>query len=55
MNNSRDYLVEQLESIPAFRALLRGVMDLGLAIVSFTENKKQLNQAFMDLTEQGVP
>ena len=25
MNNSRDYLVEQLESIPAFRALLRGV------------------------------
>ncbi len=25
MNNQRDYLVEQLESIPSFRALLRGV------------------------------
>ncbi len=36
-------------------ALLRGVMDLGLSVVSFIENKKQLNQAFMDLTEQGVP
>lgn len=34
--------------------LLRGVLDLGLPIVSFIEDKKHLNQAFMDLTTRGV-
>ncbi len=34
--------------------LLRGVLDLGLPLASFNEDRKHLNQAFMDLTEQGV-
>lgn len=34
--------------------LLRGVLDLGLPVASFTEDRKHLNQAFMDLTERGV-
>jgi ABC-2 type transport system ATP-binding protein len=58
--------VEREEARPTFRitlddletvdtnALLRSVMDLGLSIVEFTEVRKHLNQAFMDLTEQGV-
>jgi len=58
--------VEQVEGEPTFRIdlddlesvdpneLLRGVMDLGLSIVAFAESRKHLNQAFMDLTEQGV-
>jgi ABC-2 type transport system ATP-binding protein len=35
-------------------ALLRSVLDLDLPVVAFSEMKKHLNQAFMDLTEQGV-
>ncbi len=57
--------VEELEGKPAFSIridreltdtnnLLRGVIDLGLPVASFVEDKKHLNQAFMDLTEQGV-
>lgn len=35
-------------------SLLSGILDLGIPVVSFAENRKHLNQAFMDLTEQGV-
>ncbi len=34
--------------------LLRAVLDLQLPVVGFTELKRHLNEAFMDLTEQGV-
>ncbi len=34
--------------------LLRGVLSLELSVVSFTETKKHLNDAFMELTTQGV-
>jgi ABC-2 type transport system ATP-binding protein len=34
--------------------ILRGVLDLGLSIHGFSEERKHLNQAFMDLTTQGV-
>lgn len=34
--------------------VLRGILDIGLPVASFTEDRKHLNQAFMDLTEQGV-
>jgi ABC-2 type transport system ATP-binding protein len=34
--------------------LLRNVMDLGPTIITFAQEKKHLNQAFMDLTEHGV-
>ena len=35
-------------------ALLRAVLDLNLPVVAFSELKRHLNEAFMDLTEQGV-
>lgn len=35
-------------------AVLRAMLDLGVLIQSFSEERKHLNQAFMDLTEQGV-
>ncbi|MEI9896558.1 MAG: ABC transporter ATP-binding protein [Chthoniobacter sp.] len=35
-------------------AILRTVLEAGGEVVSFTEDVKQLNQAFMDLTEPGV-
>jgi ABC-2 type transport system ATP-binding protein len=34
--------------------LLRGVLSLNLSVVAFTETKKHLNDAFMELTTQGV-
>jgi ABC-2 type transport system ATP-binding protein len=45
--------VDDLEAVDA-NSLLRGVLDLGLPVASFAINRKHLNQAFMDLTEQGV-
>jgi ABC-2 type transport system ATP-binding protein len=35
--------------------LLRAVLDSGAQILGFQENVRHLNQAFMDLTEPGVP
>ncbi len=35
-------------------SLLQGVMELGVQVTGFSEEKKHLNQAFMDLTERGV-
>ncbi len=34
--------------------LLRGVLELKLSVVAFSETKKHLNDAFMELTSQGV-
>ena len=34
-------------------ALLRNVLDMGVTIVSFTEERRHLNEAFMDLTQGG--
>ena len=34
--------------------VLRGVLDAGLPVASFAQDRKHLNQAFMDLTERGV-
>lgn len=34
--------------------LLRGILDLGLTVVSFARDQRHLNEAFMDLTERGV-
>lgn len=34
--------------------LLRGVLDMGVSIVSFTEDRRHLNEAFMDLTQGGL-
>jgi ABC-2 type transport system ATP-binding protein len=35
-------------------ALLRGILDMGVVIVSFTEERRHLNEAFMDLTQGGL-
>ena len=35
-------------------ALLRGVLDMGVTIASFAEERRHLNEAFMDLTEGGL-
>lgn len=57
--------VERLDGRPEFRisfnwtatdtsALLRGILDMGVNIVSFAEERRHLNEAFMDLTEGGL-
>jgi ABC-2 type transport system ATP-binding protein len=35
-------------------ALLRGVLDLGIRITAFTQERRHLNEAFMDLTQGGI-
>ena len=34
--------------------LLRGVIDMGVPIAGFTEERRHLNEAFMDLTRGGI-
>ncbi|HEY0983120.1 ABC transporter ATP-binding protein [Schlesneria sp.] len=57
--------VDQVEGRPDYRvaydwtvtdrnSLLRGILDLGAPITAFTEDKRHLNDAFMDLTTKGV-
>jgi len=57
--------VEQVDGRPEYRvafdwaatdtnALLRGVLDMGVTVVSFTEERRHLNEAFMDLTQGGL-
>ena len=57
--------VERIDGRPEFRlafdwtatdtsALLRGVLDMGVTIVSFAEERRHLNEAFMDLTHGGI-
>ena len=56
---------DQVEGRPDYRVsydwtatdtnrLLRCLLDLDVPIVGFAEDKRHLNQAFMDLTERGV-
>ena len=56
--------VERLDGRPEFRisfdwtitdtnSLLRNVLDIGVSVVSFNEEKRHLNEAFMDLTQGG--
>jgi len=57
--------VERVEGTTQFRIsydgdktdtnrLLRSVLDVGVTIVSFTEERRHLNEAFMDLTRGGI-
>lgn len=57
--------VEQVEARPEYRlefdrtatdtnSLLRGVMEQGVAVTAFAEDRRHLNEAFLDLTERGV-
>ncbi|MSR56099.1 MAG: ABC transporter ATP-binding protein [Planctomycetaceae bacterium] len=56
---------ERVEGRPEYRiafdwsvldtsGLLRAVLDLGVTVVSFAEERRHLNEAFMDLTEGGL-
>jgi ABC-2 type transport system ATP-binding protein len=57
--------VERIDGMPQFRVafdwattdtnrLLRGVLDMGVTVVSFMEERRHLNEAFMDLTQGGL-
>ena len=48
-----EYRIE-IESGQTANTLLQQVLGLDLRVISFNEERKQLNQAFMDLTERGV-
>ena len=49
-----DYLVAYDWTVTDRNSLLRGLLDLGAPITAFTEDKRHLNDAFMDLTTKGV-
>ena len=49
-----DYRVSYDWTVTDTNSLLRGLLDLGAPIVGFTEDKRHLNDAFMDLTTKGV-
>lgn len=57
--------VERVDGRPEYRiafdwtaidtsGLLRAVLDMGVSVVSFNEERRHLNEAFMDLTEGGI-
>lgn len=57
--------VEQIEGRPEYRiefdqseldtnGLLHGILGLNIPVIAFAEDKRHLNEAFMDLTERGV-
>jgi ABC-2 type transport system ATP-binding protein len=57
--------VEQIEGRPEYRIefdesqlstnqLLQGILGLNIPVTAFAEDKRHLNEAFMDLTERGV-
>ena len=41
-------------SLTSTNQVLQAILNLGVPVTSFSEDRKHLNQAFMDLTEQGV-
>ncbi len=49
----RDFII-QLASGTTANELLREILTLDLAIVAFSQQRRHLNQAFMDLTTRGV-
>ncbi len=57
--------LERLDGAPEYRIafdlsvtdstlILRGILDMGVTIVSFAEDRRHLNEAFMDLTRGGL-
>ncbi len=49
-----EYVIQLDHSVTA-NELLQSIITLNLPILSFSQRRKQLNQAFMDLTTRGVP
>jgi ABC-2 type transport system ATP-binding protein len=49
-----DYLIEFDWGAIDTNAILRAVLDMGVGIVAFKEERRHLNEAFMDLTEGGT-
>ena len=54
-SDDRSYLIRFDPSQTDTSTVLRGVLDSGAAVVSFKRAQRHLNEAFMDLTEPGVP
>ncbi len=50
-----EYVIEFDPEITSTNSVLQGLIELQIPIVSFTADQKHLNQAFMDLTQRGVP
>ena len=57
--------LERLDGSPEYRlafdltvtdttVILRGILDMGVTIISFAEDRRHLNEAFMDLTRGGL-
>lgn len=55
VDGAAEYLVAFDWAKTDVNTLLRDILDLNVRLVSFSLEKKHLNQAFMDLTERGVP
>src|SRR5579862_7488082 len=55
VENSLQYRVRVHRTQTDINALLRAVLDQGAPVIGFQEVVRQLNQAFLDLTEAGVP
>ncbi len=53
--NAPQYRVTFRKKETDLNLLLRAALDGGAQVLGFQENLRQLNQAFMDLTEPGVP
>jgi ABC-2 type transport system ATP-binding protein len=49
----KDFIIE-LTSETSANAFLQSVLTLNLPIISFSQQRRHLNQAFMDLTTRGV-
>ena len=49
------YLIRFDPSQTDTNAVLRGLLDSGASVLSFKQAQRHLNEAFMDLTEPGVP
>ena len=49
------YVITVQRGVSSPNDVLRSVIDCGAQIASFKENVRHLNEAFMDLTEPGVP
>jgi ABC-2 type transport system ATP-binding protein len=49
-----EYRIEFDETQLDTNGLLQGIIGLNIPIAAFAEDKRHLNEAFMDLTERGV-
>ena len=54
IDGSPEYRLAFDLSVTDTTVILRGILDMGVTIVSFAEDRRHLNEAFMDLTRGGL-